>query len=194
MEIIEKLSNGFQIDSLFLLNEYVNVKRILKHHLPAKNLTIQGNLFQTMQEYEEIVLIWEYDFLHLTFNYDFEFLQFKTCHLEFLSSKANLPQLFNRFLEQWTQSKTYPKFQSMMVRLHDPSFNIPTDTILEGIWHHRLPNNHKLEFKCDYFWYNLYRMETVHGKYEIRRHADNQKAILSIESVDNLFYWNFYVV
>ncbi|CAS00186.1 Protein CBG25813 [Caenorhabditis briggsae] len=60
MEIIEKLSNGFQIDSLILLNQYVNVKRILKHHLPAKNLTIQGNVFLTMQEYEEIVLIWEF--------------------------------------------------------------------------------------------------------------------------------------
>ncbi|CAO4368365.1 unnamed protein product [Caenorhabditis nigoni] len=194
IDIIEKLSNGFQIDHLILTNAYLKYEKILKRFLPVRKLSIPLNFFITMQEYEQAVLNWEYDFLHLSFDYDFNFSQFKTQHLDFENARESLPRLFNRFLEQWTQSETYPKFESVMVRFHSSNVSAAIDTILGGLWYKRLPNDLKLEFKFYYDSYNKNPMEIVHGKYEIRRHTDNQKAILAIESRRGRYYLNFYVV
>ncbi|UMM21537.1 hypothetical protein L5515_003173 [Caenorhabditis briggsae] len=196
MEIIEKLSNGFQVDTLAITNKLKDIRRILKYHLPVNDLSILGNFSLTTREYEEIVYIWEYDYLLLAFFhlYDFSFLQFKTCHLEFLYIRENLPRIFNQFLEKWTQSETYPKLKSMMIRWECPGFGAEIDTILEGVQYKRLPNTQTLQFKCCYVSYYWYPMDTIHGKYGIRNHADNQKAVLAIESSRGAFYWNFYVV
>ncbi|UMM21536.1 hypothetical protein L5515_003173 [Caenorhabditis briggsae] len=40
MEIIEKLSNGFQVDTLAITNKLKDIRRILKYHLPVNDLSI----------------------------------------------------------------------------------------------------------------------------------------------------------